>query len=113
MKKIFLFTITLLAIGAMYFSPVTVEAFDPPDSPTVDKACASCHGDHDTEIGTDLGKSVKSEAEQVAMEATAESPYLADSETAYAEAKPSYDYSRVACGGHVLFKTNDPPIGST
>ncbi len=88
MRKLYLFTITLLAIGAMYFAPVTVEAFDPLGSPTVAKDCASCHVE--TGIETDLGHIVKSEVEQVAMEATAGWPLFIVSRTVYGEETTLY-----------------------
>jgi hypothetical protein len=45
MKKLFLLTVTLLALGMMYFAPVTAEASPTPDSVTAEKACVSCHAE--------------------------------------------------------------------
>lgn len=44
MKKLFLLTVTLLALGMMYFAPVTAEASTTPEA-TAEKACVSCHAE--------------------------------------------------------------------
>ena len=45
MKKLSLFTFALLAIGAMYFAPVNVEATESVGLPYSIEACTSCHSD--------------------------------------------------------------------
>ena len=45
MRKLFLFTFALLAIGALYFAPVNVEATESVGLPDSIEACTSCHSD--------------------------------------------------------------------
>ena len=108
MKKIYLFTITLFAVGLMLFSPVTVEASASFGEPT-EEACASCHKVAETmladgtdvstsEMGTVLGFVEKGGAAQVALGVSVERPDMApDTRIVYAEETPSYriiDYGK-------------------
>lgn len=70
MRKFFLFTITLIAIGAMYFAPVTAQASASFVEPTVE-ACGSCHVEPETMLSFAVDSGV---AGQVAIEVASEGP---------------------------------------
>lgn len=89
MNKLFLLTLALVATVMLFASPIVAEASAPPDSPTVEKVCASCHAVLDSEIGTDLGQSAESKVEQISMEVSGIEWLLsAGTKKVYAEVTP-------------------------
>ena len=90
MKRIIL-TLALVATVMLFASPIVAEASEPIGSPTVEKACSTCHAIMEAEVGTDLGHMVDSlqATERIAMEVTAELPiWSAKSKAEYAEVTP-------------------------
>jgi hypothetical protein len=69
LKKLILFTFTLLAVGLLFLSPVTAEAVGSPDAPIVADACAtSCHAEAYIERGAVFGQSSETGTVQMVSE---------------------------------------------
>lgn len=100
MKKLILFTFTLLAVALLFLSPVTSEAVGAPDAPVVADACATCvtTAVTETERGSAFVQSPEAGPAQMVSEEVLPSLTHSTNVSMYAEVITAFHLTRHACG---------------